>query len=198
MGILFILNSTGFNINILDNTEFSILMFVAIIPSCIISIYMKNKMREFSDEKLNYSRRLGDSIGKKILSIIYFVSILSLVLYVISFERNPNAIYLLNMVLFLVIFYGVMFFVGNEVARKIAVVFPFVLLFYMIIYILLLWNWLTTGFLGALPLYISSICGFAIFIILFLLSLPQYNWKKKLKVVVTVTDKVAKDNIDND
>jgi hypothetical protein len=198
-GILFILNNIGFNINIFgeNNTDFSILMCVAIIPSCIISIYMKNKVCEFSNEKLNNSRSLDQSIGMKILSIIYFFSILSLVLSVFCFDQN-NTIYFLNTILFLVILYGVMFFVGNEVARKIAVVFPFVLLFYIIIYISLLWDWLTDGFLGALPLYLSSIYGFAIFIILFLLSLPQYNWKKKVKVIETDTDKVTKDDVDND
>ncbi len=197
--ILFILNNIGFNIKFFydDNTELSILMCVAIVPSCIISIYLKDKVHEFSYERFNHSINLTKSIGIKILSIIYFTSILSLiVLSVFGLEQNTNTIYLFNIIL--VIFYGVMFFVGNEVARKIAVVFPFVFLFYGITYILIFWDWLTDGFLGAAPLYISSIYGLGIFIILFLLSLPHYKWKKKIKIVETGTDIVVKNNIGND
>lgn len=183
---------------IFNNTEFNMLMCVAIIPSCIISIYIKNRVCEFSNEKLNSSRSLGKSIGTKILSIIYFVSILSLVLAVFFIDQNTYTPYLFNTNLFLVVLYGVMFFIGNEIARKIAVVFPFVLLYYNIIYISLLWDGLSVGFLGDLVPMMFSIYGFAIFIILFLLSLPHYKWKKKVKVIETVTDKVTKDDVDND
>ncbi|MEI6519250.1 MAG: hypothetical protein WCO98_04325 [bacterium] len=185
-------------VNSLSNTEFSILMYVAIIPSFIISLYLKDKVREFSDEILNDSGKSGKSVGMKILSIIYSVSILSLVLSVFYFDQNINVIYFLSIISFLVIFHGMLFYVGNEVARKIAVLFPFVLLFYLILFILTSWNSLTDGFFGALQLYISSIYGFAIFIILFLLSLPHYKWKKKLKVAESVTDIIAKNDTHND
>jgi uncharacterized membrane protein len=54
------------------------------------------------------------------------------------------------------------------------------------------------GLMFGPPFWMYYVADIIIFIVLFLLSLPHYNWKKKMQEVEAVTDIVAKDDTHND
>jgi hypothetical protein len=180
----------------------SLLSLLLLFPSIICgSIMLKDKLKDKSKDE-NMIIKIDEPIKNNkpldiIISIVYSFAVAFFMIFINdNFNFNEEIVGIYKIIgLLLIFFHLISVLKKNEIACKISILFPYVILYDMS-HIIYMYNIQS-------PQYISTwvswyILNISVFIILFLLSLPHYNWKKKLKKVETVPDKVAKDDVDND
>ncbi len=175
-----------------------------LLPSVALGIIIFNKIiKKDKDTDLIDQSSLEKRTLLKSMTLYIYLLVMIGFFYATSFAQRDTKFYIVfsynTVMFFLILYYGYFLLKGNEMARKIQISFPITLLFVILIMALGTFVNLVSGNpWDGITLVINILFLGTGFVFLFPLSLVNYNWKKKMLMVETITNIGAKDDSHND